>query len=560
MSRKRKALALKSPLSRLSRVVGFALLLFAVTGSISSADAGNYAAIYTFGDSLSDTSHVEPATKYYEGRASNGLIWLDDLCAWEGVTLAQTNSFAHFADTTAEMLTAIARFDPGPDAASSLFVAWAGANDLIRNLDSNGSDEILWKAQLDAAVSNYGKALELLYEKGARRILVPNAIDLTLMPYFRPDTAPWYRPNTAESRSYLQTKVREFNSRLDGVLDHFAASKPDAVIMRADVFTSSNSIAAAPTTYGLSNVAVGASDDPSLDDKSFNGPGSDYMFWDAFHPTSKCHTLIAEQFRQVTHAPPAFANVSTRLAIASDDEALIGGFTISGPIAKKVVIRAVGIDLDKSGTSHAIPDAMLRIVDDRGVTMAANDEWRSGQEQEIVDMNLAPSSDHDAAIIITLPPGSYTAVAGAKENQVGVAVIEVYDMDGSGSSSTLQNISTRGLVGSGSGVMIGGFILRGNSVGNVVMRAIGPTLISYGITTPLLDPILELYNADGVAITANDDWRTGQQDEIERQGLAPANDREAAISVSLNPGRYTAVVRGAGDTTGVAVFEAYHVE
>jgi hypothetical protein len=93
----------------------------------------------------------------------------------------------------------------------------------------------------------------------------------------------------------------------------------------------------------------------------------------------------------------------------------------------------------------------------------------------------------------------------------------------------------------------------------VVLRAIGPTLASSGIANPLLDPTIELHDGNGAVIGLNDNWKDGQLQAVMATQLAPTDDRESVIVAFLAPGNYTAVVRGSGDNTGVALVEAYRV-
>jgi hypothetical protein len=151
----------------------------------------------------------------------------------------------------------------------------------------------------------------------------------------------------------------------------------------------------------------------------------------------------------------------------------------------------------------------------------------------------------------------YTAVLRGKANSTGIGLVEVYDLDPA-TNSRLANISTRGLVESGDNVLIGG-VIPSTGLTKVVVRAIGPSLANFGITNPLLDPTLELYDDSGTAIASNDDWQTSQKDDIEEAALAPNDSREATIFAALPAGNYTAVVRGKNGATGIAVVEAYNV-
>jgi len=102
-------------------------------------------------------------------------------------------------------------------------------------------------------------------------------------------------------------------------------------------------------------------------------------------------------------------------------------------------------------------------------------------------------------------------------------------------------------------------MLIGDQPTKIIVRAIGPSLSQLGIPGALFDPALELHNGDGSLIVQNDNWRTDQEQEIIASGLAPSDDREAAIIATLNPGPYTAIVRGTGNSTGLALFEIYRL-
>jgi CSLREA domain-containing protein len=125
----------------------------------------------------------------------------------------------------------------------------------------------------------------------------------------------------------------------------------------------------------------------------------------------------------------------------------------------------------------------------------------------------------------------------------------------------LGNISTRAFVQTGDNVMIGGFIITGSGPIRVIVRAIGPSLVNHGITNPLQNPTLELHDHTGAVIAFNDNWMSApNKQEIINSGLAPTNNLESAILMSLSPGNYTAIVRGVNNGTGVALVEAYDLD
>jgi hypothetical protein len=276
------------------------------------------------------------------------------------------------------------------------------------------------------------------------------------------------------------------------------------------------------------------------------------------------HTLTVGSTSTSTVPPPGAAlNISTRLPVGTDQNVLIGGFIIQGPNPKNVIIRAIGPSLPLAGS---LQNPFLELHDGSGALIAANDNWRStqigglltsGQRIEIQASGVAPLNDSESAIIATLSPGAYTAVVRGANNTTGIAVVEGYDLDAD-QSSKLANISTRGFIQTGDNVMIGGFIMGGGTgATRVVMRGIGPSLGAFGITNPLVDPMIELHDANGALIDSNDDWRTNQA-VILSTGLAPTHDAESALLLpNPAPGAYTAVLRGKNNGTGVGVVEVY---
>lgn len=127
----------------------------------------------------------------------------------------------------------------------------------------------------------------------------------------------------------------------------------------------------------------------------------------------------------------------------------------------------------------------------------------------------------------------------------------------SNGASNAVNISTRMRVETGDNVLIGGFIVTGTDSKNIMVRGLGPSLPVKGV---LADPVLELHDASGAIVASNDNWRSSQQDAIIATGLAPGDDRDAALIAKVAPGNYTAVVRGANNTTGVALVEVYDLD
>jgi hypothetical protein len=249
------------------------------------------------------------------------------------------------------------------------------------------------------------------------------------------------------------------------------------------------------------------------------------------------------------------SNVSTRALVQSGEGVAIGGFIIKGG-EKSVMVRALGPSLTVLGVTSALANPVLDLYDSTGTLIASNENWRSSQQAEIQQSGLAPTNDGEPAMIQSLPEGSYTAVLRGANNTTGIALVEVFDLEPQGSSS-IANISTRADVEIDDNVMIAGFIIGGDQPSQVLVRAIGPSLTQYGVSGALPDPTLELHDQNGSLIFQNDNWRTDQEQQILDSTLAPSDDKESAIIATLQPGGYTAVVRGQNNSTGLALIEVY---
>jgi acetyl esterase/lipase len=248
-------------------------------------------------------------------------------------------------------------------------------------------------------------------------------------------------------------------------------------------------------------------------------------------------------------------NVSTRTQVLGGDSVLIGGFIVSGNIAKSVVLRALGPSLADLGVTGVLTDPTLELYDATGTLVQQNDNWVSPLPANVVAAGLTPKSPAESLIVAMLPPGSYTAVLQGAGGSTGVGLFELYDLDPV--HSRVSNLSTRGPAASGNQAMIGGFIVGGTQSTNILLRGLGPSLTALGVSGALQDPVLELHASDGSLIAANDNWRDNQEQQIIATTIPPSNDKESAIIATLAPGNYTALVRGEGTSSGIALVEVY---
>jgi hypothetical protein len=273
------------------------------------------------------------------------------------------------------------------------------------------------------------------------------------------------------------------------------------------------------------------------------------------------------RFVSTTNLPPAtpphtLLNSATRMRVETGDNVLIGGFIIRGG-SKKVIIRGIGSSLRAAGIVNALDNPTLELRSSTGGIIASNDDWvTSSQQQAIIDSGIPPSDPRESAIVATLPEGNYTAIVAGAGGTVGVGLVEIYDLDRT-AAGRLVNLGTRGNVKIGDDVMIGGFIVGGTQNTRIVVRAIGPSLSTATPPVPgaLADPILELRDSQGNLLEANDDWvNSPHKQALIDSTVAPSNNKESAVILTLAPANYTAIVRGANNTTGIALVEIYDLD
>jgi hypothetical protein len=251
-------------------------------------------------------------------------------------------------------------------------------------------------------------------------------------------------------------------------------------------------------------------------------------------------------------------NLSTRISVETGQSVAIAGFIVTGTQPKQIVIRGLGPTLtQEDGVSGALADPFLTLFDSNGKVLWTNNNWKDSQQAAIQETGLAPTNDLESAILTTVEPGNYTAILSGKNGTTGIGLVEVYDV-GNPFVARLTNVSTRGFVGTGQAVMIGGFIARGgtNSI-QVLVRGLGPSLAQHGISGALADPFLTLFDSNGNVLRTNNNWKDSQRAAIQETGLAPTNDRESAILRTVMPGNYTAILSGRDNTTGIGLIEIY---
>ncbi|MES2693923.1 MAG: lamin tail domain-containing protein [Verrucomicrobiota bacterium] len=276
-------------------------------------------------------------------------------------------------------------------------------------------------------------------------------------------------------------------------------------------------------------------------------------------------------------------NLSTRGLSLTGSDQLIPGFVITGSGSKRLLIRAIGPTLGSFGVQGTLADPQLTLkrfdtTTSAYVDVRTNDNWGTPASEVATIASVTTSvggfalanGSADAAMVVDLPAGQYSAVAGGANNGTGVALVELYDSTAS-SDARLINIATRGFVGTGGDVLISGFVISSEGPKTLLIRAIGPTLASFGVPGALANPQLSISGratgatSDSVVAT-NNDWSTdagaattaATATQVGAFALA-AGSLDAALVVTLPPGNYTAQASGVGNTTGTALVEIYVV-
>lgn len=260
---------------------------------------------------------------------------------------------------------------------------------------------------------------------------------------------------------------------------------------------------------------------------------------------------------------PRISALSTRCQVNSGDALTIVGINVTGTGPKRVIFRAMGPTLTNYGVAGALPDTQIEVFTLAGTLIGANDNWQTlsaADQAEIAAAGLTPPHSLESAWVATLNPGLYTVHLRGVGGTTGVGIAEAYENDGS-NVNRLVAVSTRCFVGSGSQTATTGVIVNGDKPRQVYIRALGPTLGSYGVSGAVSDTVLTLTTLSGTVLATNDDWQTfdGSGNALEKRvllnGAPPVDSKESMIVMKLDPGFYTVQLTGKNGATGVGLIE-----
>ncbi|MEY2509776.1 MAG: large repetitive protein [Verrucomicrobiota bacterium] len=365
--------------------------------------------------------------------------------------------------------------------------------------------------------------------------------------------------------SISDTATLSGGSSATGAINFFVYGPNDSTCGGSPTFVSTANVAgdgqyhsgpfvpSAPGTYGF--VAIYSGDDNNKATANACGDPNESVVVTAPTPTP---TPTATP----TATPTQAVNLSTRLRAETGEKVMIGGFIITGNIPKAVVLRGLGPSLSRFGLTDLLLDPVLELRGASGNLIFRNDNWKDTQRTQIEATGLQPTDDRESAIVTTLPPTAYTMILTGKNQTTGIGAVEVYD-NNQAIDSELANISTRGFVQTQDKVMIGGFSLGvSKNPTRIAIRGLGPSLAQSGLSNVLADPSLELRDANGALLTANDDWQSDPVSaaQLTANGLALPNPKEAGIFTILPGGQFTAILAGTNGGVGIGLVEIYNLK
>ncbi len=254
--------------------------------------------MYVFGDGACATTNNDYAGPHYYGlRRSNGRVWVEVLAQWQGIQLKPTNNWSYFGHDSTNLLASVTAFQPPPDAATALFVIWCIDADLVWLANWGETNITVWTNSLNRALHNHYRAVTNLFAKGARTLLMPNAVDVTITPYYS-----YY--GQAEC-AFIRQRVIEFNQKFIQMVAELTNACPGLSVYVPDFFSVADHVLTNAAAFGLTNALdengkrIDALLDPNLRDKSLDGPGANYIFWDMYHPSARMHMVLASYAQRV---------------------------------------------------------------------------------------------------------------------------------------------------------------------------------------------------------------------------------------------------------------------
>jgi phospholipase/lecithinase/hemolysin len=290
-----------------------------IFGSLAFSAQAGFSSICIFGDSLSTTTtnNFWPTPYYYGQRYSNGRTWVEVLAQRQGLGANSitnvnwsfsSNNLSFYGNYSALLVTNINKFAAPANATNDLFILWVDNADFVGDVNAiiknNGTNQTQWTAAISQHLANHFSIITNLYAMGCRTLIAPNAVDVTEIPEYNNSPAAW--------RAFVRQQIISFNTGYAAMLQQVSASSPGLTIYNPDIFSLLDNVLTNAASYGLTNALydAGVGTGPQsidvidayyyglLNSTALNGPGANYVFWDAISPTAKMGEVIADYVQQ----------------------------------------------------------------------------------------------------------------------------------------------------------------------------------------------------------------------------------------------------------------------
>lgn len=311
------------------------LLLLSATQALRA-----FTSLHAFGDGVCTTTDNATSTRYYGNRYCNGRVWLEVLAQWQGIAFDNARNKSFFGHDSVALVnsnlsTSVNKFVAPADVATALVVVWCCDADFVTFTQVapappyNSSQIPQWTTLINDAVARHVQAVNTLYSKGVRTLLMPKAANIAAAPYYANlGSTP---AQITANKAFIRQRTLEFNTAFESALANLAATKPGLVIHRPDVFTFFEQVLATPSAYGLTNTTVDAiSAFPnSTGETFFKGTASAYVFWDLWHPTARFQMHLADLSQKLLSPPKVSAitrsGTTTQITVANVPLSILTG-------------------------------------------------------------------------------------------------------------------------------------------------------------------------------------------------------------------------------------------
>lgn len=272
------------------------VILFLFAAAVSPAPAA-FTALYAFGDGACSTTYNTSGGDYYGNRFSNGRIWIEVLAERQGLRYVAANNVSFFGQYSPNLVSNVTSFVAPSNVSTALFLIWVCDADSVYDVENYHpyNNVTQWTNALNQSLANQLNAVQILYNKGVRTLVMPNAVDISAIPQFDLITS-------SSDKNFVRSQMIYFNGAFSAALSNTAATNPGLKIYVPNVFSLLDNVLTNAASYGLTNVLyAGQSIDAleNLGNTPLDGPGANYIFWDPFDPTAKFNEVIADYIQQI---------------------------------------------------------------------------------------------------------------------------------------------------------------------------------------------------------------------------------------------------------------------